>query len=223
MRIRQLTTLATVSAAALLLSACGGSPLDDKTGSQVADAAADALEEAGSVRVNGDIEEEGEEGSIDLHLQGEDAIGSITMGGAELQLLTVDGAVYLQGGSDFWSSSGLPEDAVSLLEDKWVIVPAGSASDFEQFTFADIVDSLRNPESDIKDEVSSDELDGTDVVVVEQEDGSKLSVANEDPTYPLALDDEKNKSTLTLSRFGEKEDITAPEDALDLNELEGGA
>jgi hypothetical protein len=223
MRTRQFTAVATLSAAALLLTACGGSPLDDKTGSEVADAAADALEEAGSVHVAGEIDQDGEEGSVDLFLQGEDATGSITMEGSELQLISVDGQFYLQGGADFWESAGLPEEATSLLEGQWVIVPPDSASEFETFTFADIVDSLRNPESEVKDEVESDEVDGEDVVVVEQEDGSRLSVADEDPTYPLRLEDEANGSTLTLSRFGEEEDITAPDDALDLEELAGGA
>jgi hypothetical protein len=72
MRIPQLTVAA---AAALLLTACGGSPLDGKTGPEVAAAAADALEEAGSVHVSGTVEQNGEEGDIDLHLQGEDALG----------------------------------------------------------------------------------------------------------------------------------------------------
>jgi hypothetical protein len=223
MRTRQLTAVATLSAAALLLTACGGSPLDDKTGPQVVEAAADALEKAGSVHVTGETAQEGGEGSIDLHLQGDDAIGSITMGGSELQLLSVGGVVYLQGGSDFWESAGLPEEATGLLDGEWVIVPADSASDFEQFSFADIVDGLRNPESDIQEEVGSDEVDGKEVVVVEQEDGSRLSVSDEEPTYPLRLEDETDSSTLTLSRFGEKEDITEPDDALDLAELAGGA
>jgi hypothetical protein len=219
MRTRQLTAVATLSAAALLLTACGGSPLDDKTGPQVVDAAADALEKAGSVHVTGGI---AEEGSIDLHLQGDDAIGSITMGGAELRLLSVDGAFYLQGGADFWASSGLPDDAAALLEGEWVVVPEESAGGFEQFTFADVVDSLRNPESGIEEEVGSDEVDGRKVVVVEHKDGSRLSIADEEPTYPLRLEDEGNSSTLTLSRFGAKEDITEPDDAVDLAEV-GGA
>ena len=221
MRIRQLTAATTVAATALLLSACGGGPLDGKTGPEVADAAADALEEAGSVHVAGDVTQEGEEGSIDLHLQGEDATGSITMAGAELQLLSVGGKVYLQGGSDFWGSFGLPEDAAALLDGNWVIVPDAAASQFEEFSFAGIVDSLRNPESEVKEEVTSDEVDGKEVVVVEQEDGSRLSVADDEPSYPLSLEDASDSSTLTLSRFGEEEDITAPADALDLNELMG--
>jgi len=223
MRIRQLTAAGTVAAATLLLSACGGSPLDGKDGQEVADAAADALEEAGSVHMAGDMEQDGETGSVDLHLQGEDAIGTITFSGAELQLLSVDGKAYVQGEPDFWTSFGLPEEAASIFEGKWVILPDDASSDFEDFSLAGIVDSLRNPESDVKKDVTEDEVDGKDVVVVEQEDGSKLSVANDEPAYPLSLTNKGDSAgTLTFSRFGEKEDISVPDDALDLDELAGG-
>jgi hypothetical protein len=223
MRIRQLTSATTVVAAALLLSACGSSPLEGKTGPQVADAAADALEEAGSVHVEGTAEQDGEEGEVDLHLQGDDVIGSITLGGMELELLSVDGQVYLKGGPEFWASSGMPEEIAATFEDQWVIVPAEGAADFEEFSLAGIVDSFRNPESEIKKKVSSDEVDGKDVVVVEQEDGSTLAVADDDPSYPLSITEKGDSpSKLTFSRFGEKEKITAPEDALDLMEMMGG-
>jgi hypothetical protein len=224
MRIRQLTSATTVAAAALLLTACGGSPLDGKTGPQVADAAADALEKAGAVRVAGDIEQSGAKGSVDLHLQGNDVTGTITMSGAELQLLIVDGTVYVQGTPDFWTSSGLPEEAAAMFDGRWVVVPDEGASQFEEFSLAGIVDSLRNPESNVKKKVTSDEVDGKDVVVVEQENGSTLSVADDEPAYPLSLTrDGDSAGTLIFSRFGDKEDITAPDDAMDLSELAGGS
>jgi hypothetical protein len=221
MRIRQLTAATTVAATTLLLSACGGSsPLDGKNGQEVADAAADALEEAGSVHMSGTITEDGEEGEVDLHLQGDDAIGSITLSGVELQLLSVGGDVYLQGASDFWGSFGLPEEAAAQLDGQWVIVPDDAASEFQEFSIAGIVDQLRNPDDEVEDEVTTDEVDGEDVVVVEQGDGSKLAVADDDPSYPVSISNEGDSSgTLTFSRYGEEEDITAPDDAVDLADL----
>ena len=103
MRIPQLARAsATAAVAALLLTACGGRPLDGKTGPEVAAAAADALEEAGSVQVSGTIEQDGEEGEVDLFLQGEDATGTLTMGGVAVELLSVGGQVYLRFGDDGW-------------------------------------------------------------------------------------------------------------------------
>jgi hypothetical protein len=219
MRIPQLTVAA---AAALLLTACGSSPLEGLSGQEVADAAADALEEAGSVHLAGTIEQDGEEGEVDLQLQGEDVAGTFTVGGNPLELIKVGGEQFLKATADFWTSSGVPQEAADSLDDQWIILPS-DASEFDDFSLAGIVDQLRNPTSDVQDEVGEDEVDGEDVVVVEQEDGSRLFVSDDEPSYPVQLTNEGDEpGTLTLSGFGEEEDISAPEDALDLTELMGG-
>jgi hypothetical protein len=219
MRIPQLTVAA---AAALLLTACGGSPLDGKTGPEVADAAATALEEAGAVHVAGTVEQDGQEGDIDLHLQGEDAIGTLTMGGVDVELLSVDGQVYLQAPPEFWGGFGMPDEVAAQFDGQWVVVPAEAASEFETFSLAGFVEELRNPESEVQDDVTSDEVDGQEVVVIEQEDGSQLSVADDEKAYPLQITSKgEAPGTLTFTRFGEEEDIAVPDEVLDLNELMG--
>ena len=221
MRIRQLTV---VAGAALLLTACGGGPMDGKSGQEVADAAADALEKAGAVHVAGTIAQEGEEGEIDLQLQGADAIGTLTFGGSEIEFLNVGGTAYMKAPPGFWGSFGLPEEVAAQFEGQWVTVPAEAASQFQQFSLDGFIEELRNPSSDIKKDVKEDELDGDPVVIAEQQDGSTLTVANDEPAYPLEI---KNKGdeegTVTFSRFGEEEKIEAPADALDLTELRGSA
>ncbi|WP_239520781.1 hypothetical protein [Blastococcus saxobsidens] len=222
MRTRQLTTATTVAATVLLLGACSSSPLEGKNGTEVAEAAADALEKAGSVHVQGTIEQGGEEGELDLQLQGEDSAGTLTIDGVAIELVTAGGEQFLKAPDDFWASSGLPEEVASSLAGKWVALPDGGA-DFAEFSLASILEDLRNPSSDVKDEVGEDEVDGTDVVVVEQEDGSKLFVADEDPAYPLRLTSVGDQTgTLDLSEFGEEQDISAPEGAVDFGELLGG-
>ena len=48
------------------------------------------------------------------------------------------------------------------------------------------------------------------------------TIADDDDSYPLEISNRgEAPGTLTFSRFGEEEDITAPTDALDLNELTG--
>lgn len=222
MRIPQLTAVA--AAAALLLTACGSSPLEGKTGPEVADAAAAALEEAGAVHVTGTVEQDGEEAEVDLQLQGEDASGTLTLAGAEVQLLAVGGDVYMQAAPEFWASFGMPEQMAAQFDGRWVTVPGAAAADFADFSLAGFVDQLRNPDNEVEEEVRSDEVDGTDVVVVEQENGSELFVADEDPSYPLQITESgDSNSVLTFSDFGEEEDISAPSDAIDLMEMMGGA
>jgi hypothetical protein len=128
--------------------------------------------------------------------------------------------VYRQAPPEFWSGFGMPEEFAAQFDGQWVIVPAEGAAEFQDFSLQGFIDELRNPEAPVKDDVTTGELDGKDVVVVEQEDGSRLSVADEDDAYPLQIENRGDSpGTLTCSRFGEEEDITAPDDALDLDEL----
>jgi hypothetical protein len=62
-----------------------------------------------------------------------------------------------------------------------------------------------------------------DVAVVRQDDGSTLRVADDDPSYPLELTNKGDSAgTVTFSRFGEKQEISAPVNVLDLDALAGG-
>jgi hypothetical protein len=222
MRIRQLSVAA---GAALLLTACGGGgPMDGKTGQEVAEAAADALEKAGAVHVAGTVAQEGEEGEIDLQLQGADAVGTLTFGGSEIEFLNVGGTAYLKAPPGFWGSFGLPEEVAAQFEGQWVTVPGEAASQFQEFSLDGFVEQLRNPSSDVEKDVTEDELDGEPVVIVEQQDGSTLTVANDEPAYPLEIKNEGDEAgSLIFSRFGEEEEIETPADALDLTEMMGGS
>jgi hypothetical protein len=205
--------------AALLLTGCGAS--DDRTGPQVAADAADALEEAGSAHVVATFAQDGEEQELDLHLQGEDATGSITMAGQEIQLLMTGGEVYAQAPAEFWAAFGLPEELMATFDGKWVLMPAEAASEFGTVTLEGLAAELREPsDGEIEEEVAEDELDGEDVLVVSQENGSTLTVQAGDTSYPLRIENSaEGEGTMELSRFGETEEISAPEDAIDLTQL----
>ena len=230
----------TAGLAALLLAGCGGSDeapaaaasssvvpsssaapsSESRTGAEVAAAAADALEQAGSAHVAGTIGTDAGQ-SLDLQLQGEDVLGSITMDGQTIQLLTVGGVSYLQAGADFWTASGVPADAVGQLDGQWVIVPPEGAAEFNALTLSGLADELRNPsDGAFEDEVRTDQLDGKDVLVARQANGSEVYVAAEDPQYPVKTTTTgADAESVTLDGFGEQVEITAPADALDLSQL----
>ena len=230
----------TAGLAALLLAGCGGGDeapaaassssapsssaapsSESRTGAEVASAAADALEQAGSAHAAGSIGTGAEAQSIDLQLQGEDVVGTLTMGGQTIQLLTVGGASYLQAGADFWTGSGVPAEAAGQLDGQWVVVPPEAAAEFAALTLGGLADELRNPsDGAFEDEVRTDQLDGQDVLVARQANGSEVYVAAEDPQYPLKTTTTgADAESVTLDRFGEQVEITAPADALDLSEL----
>ncbi|MCZ2827556.1 hypothetical protein O2W14_01745 [Modestobacter sp. VKM Ac-2986] len=234
----------TAGLAALLLAGCGGSDeapaaaatssaassapsssaapsSESRTGSEVAAAAADALEQAGSAHASGTVGTGAEAQSLDLQLQGEDVSGSITIGDQTVQVLSVGGVSYLQAGADFWTSSGAPAEAVAMLDGRWVVVPAEQAADFAEVTLAGLAEELRNPsDGAYQDEVRTEQLDGQDVLVVTQEGGNEVYVAAGDPQYPLRTTTTgADAESVTIDGFGETVEIVAPTDALDLSDL----
>jgi hypothetical protein len=226
MRIRP---LAVAGLTALLLTACGGGDSTNgeaaKKGPQVATDAADALEKSGAAHLTGSVTEQGQSGTVDLHLQGADVSGSIAIGGQQVQLVSTGGKIYAKAPAAFWSSFGAPESVAGQLDGQWVIVPEQAASSFGTFTLKGLADELRKPSNgSYKDPVGSDTLGGQEVVVVTQTDGSTVDVAATGTPYPLKAENKGTDSpgTLNLGDFGKKTSITAPSGALDLSQLAGG-
>jgi hypothetical protein len=223
MRNRSFTAPAALVSAVLLLSACGSdSRLEGRTGPEVAGLAADALEDAGAVHMQGTMKQDGEETEIDIQLQGDDAAGSISISGTEVELISVGGKVFVKATEDLLTSFGLAAQDAARYEDAWIAMPADAAAEFEDFTLAGFVKELRTPDDKIKKATRSDELDGKSVVIVEQADGSTLTVKDDDPAYPLRLAGKKGEGALAFTDHGKKRDISAPKGALSLEELVGG-
>lgn len=231
--------LAVAGLTALLLSGCGGgtsatngsaasSPAGNgesgKTGQQVADDAADALEKAGAVHLTGSGTTEGKTMTVDLHMQDADAVGTITMDGGTLDVTNTGGTFYIRASAPFWTAQGVPAQAVPALAGKWVIVPSSATKDFAQFTVKGMADQLRKPtDATIEPKVHTDTLNGQKVVVVSQSDGSTLDVAATGTPYPLqTVDKGATTGTMTASDFGKRTTITAPSGAVDLSQLAGG-
>jgi len=219
MRIR---TLALVGTTAMLLTACGseGNGMAELSGPEVAHRAATALEEAGSATVSGTYALEGQPGEIDLHVQGEDAVGTVTMDGTDVQLLATGGQFFLQAPAAFWTGFGMPAEFAGQFDGRWVAVPAEASAGFGELSLTGLADEIRDPgDARIQDEVGTDERDGAPVVVVEDDAGGTLTVAGEGTEYPLEVETTgEDGGTMTFSRFGEEE-IIAPADALDLMQL----
>jgi hypothetical protein len=218
--------LAALGLAAVLLTACGGS--DDngesaKKGPQVSADAASALEKAGAVHLTGSGSLDGQQTTVDLHLQGQDATGTIGQGSEQLKIVETGGKLYAQAPSGFWSKAGVPESAAGALAGKWVIVPSQAAGQLMPFSLKSLADQLRHPTgATIRDDVHTSTLHGTKVVVVTQTDGSTLDVAATGTPYPLrTVDKGSNAGTVDASDFGKKVTITAPSGALDLSQLSG--
>ena len=226
------TRLAPAALALTLLAACGGGGAaadpgngeSAKKGAQVTADAAKALKDAGAVHVTGTGTSGGKTMSLDLHLQGADAQGSITEGGQKLEVIGSGGKLYAQAAADFWTSQGLPAAAGALLAGKWVIVPA-DAGTLLPVTLDSLATELAKPTdgTTVNDKVTTSTYQGKKVVVATSSDGSTVDVAATGTPYPLySVNKGKDAGTVTLTDFGKRTTITAPTGALDLNRLAGG-
>lgn len=161
--------------------------------------------------------------SVDLSLvRGEGASGSIAQGTSRFDLIAIGDAIYLRGSEDFYRSLG-GEAVVRLLGDKWLKVPA-TGRDFA--TFAEFTDMERlltaalRPESTIqKGDVET--VDGTEAIGLTDDRGGTLFVATTGEPFPLKLvgGGDRRGGEITFDGWNEPVTLTAPADAIDVDQL----
>jgi hypothetical protein len=192
-----------------------------KNGPRVAADAADALVQAGAVHLVGTGTSDGQPLSMDLHLQGTDVTGTVTMAGQPVEITSTAGKTYMKAPAAFWTAQQVPASAARTLDGRWVLVPAEAGSPFEEFALTKLADHLRTPDSTTwQPGVQKGSYQGRDVVVITESDGSTTQVAATGTPYPLHADDRgSDPGTVTLSDFGVTVPIAAPPSPLDLSTL----
>ncbi|RBY79953.1 hypothetical protein [Blastococcus sp. TF02A-26] len=199
-----------------------GAGSSDRSGPELEELAISALEEAGSVRVAGSMTVDGEQGEVDLRLRGEDVAGTMTVLGSSVEIVVVDGLVYMRASADFWIESGAPAAIARGLADTWVMAPAGTGDEFGDLTVAGLVDEMRSPGATTDEEVGEAQLDGEPVWELTNSDGDVMLVAAEGTPYPLQITSTgAEPGVMRLSEFGTVAPIEPPADYVDLEDLGG--
>ncbi len=186
---KALTVIAAVALVAL--TGCGSSTgsassstsassngVADLTADEILVKTAAAAKGQTSVHIAGEGTTNGQPFGIDMKLS-KDAggTGTITIGTDTLQVIYVDGAVYLKGDSAYWTSRANAATA-TLIGDRWVKAPAtdesfASFAQIGDFTIA--VENLLKPDSAITKGEPAD-VDGQPAIPLVSTDG-KLWVA----------------------------------------------
>ena len=231
--------LALTGITALLLTACGGdddsagdsstppapassSATAEQSGPELAEAAIDALEQADAVRIQGTVTTDDGRVDVDLRMRGDDVSGAMALGGQEVQLVVVDGEVFMQAVAEFWAAQGAPPQVADRLDGVWVAVPAETAGGLQDLTVAGLVDELRSDDASVEEDVVAAELDGEPVWEIRFSDGSSALIAAEGEPYPLQMTNSGDEpGELRLSEFGAIAPIEAPEGAVDPSDLGG--
>ncbi|MDN5754205.1 MAG: hypothetical protein ACTHWW_05415 [Arthrobacter sp.] len=212
-----------VPAAAILLlglSSCGSSVPD---ASEIFPKTTEAVKNAESVAINGDVVQDGKDLSIDISgtRDGSNSLAKATQDQGKVTILTVDETAYLKANKDFWNENageGAGEMLSSLAGDKWISV--ADPEEFNEFSVGSMLDSLleEGPEdSDLEEytDKSVEEVDGQEAYKYANGDKA-FWVASEGEPYLLKVEgfsDEKDSDdggAVTFSDWNDVDEHEAP-------------
>lgn len=211
----------------MVLAGCGG---DGDSGNGVAELGVDeifaeaqeAIDAAETARIVGTGSIEGEAMELDLTYGPDSGVGTIGLGGAEFELTSVDGNVYMFGSSATWEQLGGGAFA-SMLADKYVLIPADDPSFSEMTEFLDLSamgSELLVPDGEVT-KGDETEINGQAVIALVDEDGSTLYVATTGEPLPVQVTPPEGESGTMDFEWGVEVDVTAPDEAdvVDLSEI----
>lgn len=235
MTIKVSMGLAALGLGAALLTACGG---DDGSGGDFEGQPADKIVERAkkdmegldSVRVAGSVSTGGQEIELDMQLNTDaDCTGTLGFGGGTTELLGTGGSVWMKPDEAFWTSfaGDNAEQVMSLVADKWVVVPDGEDGFAELCDLDELLDELIAGDDDTTySKTGDDEIDGDKVLAIESKDDEGTStgyVLVDEPHYLVKVEKTEGDEpgSVTFSDFDESVDVQAPSDSevVDLNSL----
>ena len=238
-RIRMTGLAVACAGLALLASACGSGSTPDaamlktpasngiatKPSAQIVTTAYTAMESAASVRMYGRITEFGQRYTVDLTMGPAGVRGSMTAPFEGAKVASVDlvltkGTMYVRS-STLWRQVG-GAAAASLLNNRWVTVPASSVTGFP---FANAKTFIKLLKSSGLEKLGQDRVAGVKTTVNGQPavkltaSGVALYIATTGQPYPLEI--RQGSNVLYFQYSGLPVNISAPPDPLDLSKLEG--
>ncbi|GGX92261.1 hypothetical protein [Streptomyces fructofermentans] len=247
MRRTALAALCLAAAATATLTGClpGDDKADSKpkgpfagqTGGEIADRAVKATSNAKSLRMKGDIQDDGSRVGIDMALDKKGhCAGTISAGGeGKADLVKTGDTLYMRYDEKFLRAQGEGDSAeetdgvVALLAGKWTKMSATGSDADDIAEFCDLGTVLGE-----FDDVSSDArrgrtttVDGVPAIVLHEKDGKDtytLYVATEGKPYLLKVVSKsaKDPGTVTFGDFDEPVPAEKPKGKiLDLDELGG--
>ncbi|MCA2211405.1 hypothetical protein [Jidongwangia harbinensis] len=188
-----------------------------------------AIKGVKSYRFTGKVDAEGERMGLDFKVSGKDMAGTMDLGKAKVQLLSVRGNQYLKGDRQFWSeSTGSAKDGktmAKLIGDRWAKIPAEEEGLGELFNAASIDELLTSSGKVTKG--ATKEIGGIPAIglVDKGREGGTLYIATVGEPYPLRIEaPDGDGQMMTFSDFGKTfPEIKAPAEAdvVDFGDMTG--
>ncbi|MGW2639390.1 hypothetical protein [Streptomyces sp. NPDC001348] len=214
-------------------------PFAGLTGGEIADRAMKATTGASSLRMKGDVTDDGSDGTIQLDMavnkEGECA-GTMSMGGqGKAELVKTGDTVYMKYDEAFVRAQSKGESkedtdaAVSMLAGKWTRMAAKGQDAKDIAGLCDLNSVLGGAEDGNSDATRgrTTTVDGTPAIVLHEKDGKDrytAYVATEGKPYLLRIDGSSAKEPLNLRFSDYNRPVPAKKPAgkiLDLDALDG--
>jgi hypothetical protein len=227
--IRRAVALTAAAAMAALVTAavsgCGGAAtstgtstngLEKKSGADVLQEAAAALEAAKSVHVHV-VGTGPSSGHFDARLQGGSSTGTFAQSGPQIEFTIIGNVGYIKTDQAGLQQIGLPQQVQRHDAGRWLEV---RAQDFTGLTLAALAPQLTTYNGPLEPKARQATVNGRKVVVISWRNGGKLYVANTGPAYPLSGELKgQNAGRIKFTEYGAPLHITAPSNAIDLRPL----
>ena len=184
-----LVVLAGVITAFFLLKGPGSNGLASKSPNQIVQAAVTAVQKASGFEMSGTGNFGGGVTGFDFKVRGSNVDGSMALDGSTVDLEMLAGNVYFKAPAAFWTTEGATGDVVTQYANRWVEIPASSAS---SSGFPDI-SSLTNISSALEKHGTlasggTGTVNGQAAVFVKDTtNGGTVAIATTGPGYPLRL------------------------------------
>jgi hypothetical protein len=192
----------------------------------VVDKAVAALGSAKSFSLKGDITTEGKKIGLDVKVSGDDVLGTMTLDGAQVELLRVAGQNYIRPDEKFWTQNAGSAGATlaQLMGHRWAKLTSKDA-DFQEFFQVAKPAEILKPEGALS-KGATKTVNGVPAIGIVEAgaDGGTMYVATTGEPYPLLLEGPPGQGQLTFADFGASfDDIKAPAaaDVVDLDKLMG--
>ncbi len=215
---------------ALALAGCGssssGNGVAAKTPAQILAAAKAAAARAASVHVAGSMSDEGKPVSLDMELEsGKGGKGTIALEGLSLRLIELNGTVFVNGGDAFYRHVA-GAAAAQLLRGKWLKAPASSGNFSSLAALTDLsklIGSTLTAHGVLARAVAAT-VNGQEAVgVTDSSRGGTLYVAATGAPYPLEIVKRgSGGGKIVFDRWNKAVTLSAPSDAVNINQLQSG-
>lgn len=211
---------ASCSSSAPSSSASGGSGEASKSSIQVVNDTFNAMRGLDRVHIAGNVNQNGQDITVDFVLSHTVGGGTMSMGGNTFQLIDNGTNAYLMGDANFWQhTAGADAATASLLAGRWITGFSGQdLKGISQLTNLDALLRGLNQSGKITKGTETT-LDGRSVIELTSSDGGVGYVAATGPPYLLEIKGPPGQGKIVFDQFNTARVPQVPTNAIDFSQI----